>query len=243
MDRMSDFWHYAQHAKLAYEDYDEVNDMAMYWGYDYCEVFDQRGTQAYYMTGKSHSVVAFRGTEPNKLQDWITDLDVRLTPDVCGRVHAGGKRALDEVWPELFMLARSSRVPLILTGHSLGGMLATQMLARLLHENVMVDKLVTFAPPRAGDDVFAASLNKRFRPAWYFVNNNDIVPRVPKMRGYAHVGRMMYFTCRKQLLQQPSWWRLLSDRAEGRLRRLAVDGIRDHSISEYLHCIARNADD
>lgn len=238
---MSQFRHFGQYAQLAYEDYDGVNSQALLWGYNYCEFFDHKGTQAYFMTGESHSIIALRGTEPSELRDWLTDLDVRLVPGVFGSVHAGGSRALDNVWPDLFLLARSSRVPLILTGHSLGGMLATQLLARLIDANVMVDRLCTFAPPRSGNDVFARAINKRFKQAWYFVNNNDIVPRIPRTRGYSHVGNMMYFTRRRKLLENPSWWQLLTDRVAGRFHRPIADGIRDHSMTEYLHCMTRNS--
>lgn len=238
---MSRFWYFGQHAQLAYEGYDSVQSQSLSWGYDRCEFFDHKDTQAYFMTSKSHSIIALRGTEPDKLRDWLTDLDARLVPGVFGWVHAGCSRALDNVWPDLFLLARESRVPLILTGHSLGGMLATQLLARLIDANVTVDRLCTFAPPRSGDNVFARALNHQFKQAWYFVNNNDIVPRIPRTRGYSHVGRMMYFTRRKELLENPSWWRLLTDRVAGRFRRPIADGIRDHSMTEYLHCMARNS--
>lgn len=74
-----------------------------------------------------------------------------------------------------------------LTGHSLGGGLATSFYQYLnACTNMSHDiKLVTFGSPRVGDSVFVNSMNINCSR---FVNKNDIVPHLPlSIYGYKHI--------------------------------------------------------
>jgi hypothetical protein len=69
----------------------------------------------------------------------------------------------------------------IVTGHSLGGAVATLIAAYLRAEkNINKIMLYTFGSPRVGDRVFAEHFSKTFSfPCFRIVNNNDIVPKIP----------------------------------------------------------------
>ena len=80
-------------------------------------------------------LVAFRGTEPDCLADWITDSQMDLVPGpLGGRVHAGFYEALSHVWrlvdQQVIACDPQCRKPLWVTGHSLGAALATLAVAR-----------------------------------------------------------------------------------------------------------------
>lgn len=112
-------------------------------------------------------VAAFTGTDPLSLPDWVDDLDFVKTaypspPFACPpgghcRVHQGfleaylqmreqvldGLRTLRQAYPE---------APILLTGHSLGGVFATFAAIDVLHAlKESVQALYTFGKPRVGN--------------------------------------------------------------------------------------------
>lgn len=146
-------------------------------------------------------VVVFRGTrlQPHALLDvvevvlinqddlWI---DSQFLPGVCragGRVHRGFLTAYAEVSARLDAIVRTKRPgqTLWLTGHSLGGALATLAAAHL--DGVPIQGIYTYGCPRVGDAAFAGVLP---RQSYYrFVHREDWVPTVPpEFLGYAHGG-------------------------------------------------------
>lgn len=182
-------------------------------GFARCEPFDVRpSTQAYVVETPQAVIVAFRGTQlphpqlklagtiPHVLEDVMTDARLRLADwRGGGRVHRGFRDALDAVWPRVE--AHLNRVagarPVWFTGHSLGGALATLAAARFGR----AQGLYTFGSPLVGDGDFAERFPLRAR-TWRFVNNSDIVARVPVFAGrgflsfalerYRHVGHLRH---------------------------------------------------
>ena len=93
------------------------------------------------------AVVAFRGTEPNSLENWLENLDAHHTewelfpepgevvPPPPVRVHAGFLDSWRELRGDTFAALadiaaarfkrKDARLPVVVTGHSLGGALAT----------------------------------------------------------------------------------------------------------------------
>ena len=72
-------------------------------------------------------IIAFRGTEPTTLQDWMTDLKIRRKTGPYGKVHRGFLKGFQVVWPEIRSVIKNWQTQaqsLWLTGHSLGGALA-----------------------------------------------------------------------------------------------------------------------
>ena len=68
-------------------------------------------------------IIAFRGTEPTTLQDWMTDLKIRRKTGPYGKVHRGFLKGFQVVWPEIRSvineLANTGSIPLMVLGHSM----------------------------------------------------------------------------------------------------------------------------
>ena len=86
---------------------------------------------------------------------------------------------------------------LLFTGHSLGGALATLCAYEFAHlefsdasGNGGIDRLIVynFGSPRVGSGAFASHFDSSLPDCWRVVNAADLVPRVPRLLGYAHVG-------------------------------------------------------
>lgn len=69
------------------------------------------------------------------------------------------------------------------TGHSLGGALAMLAGARMYLEEprLRADGVYTYGQPRTCDRMLATAYNTGFKQRMYrFVNNNDVVPQLPR---------------------------------------------------------------
>ncbi len=136
------------------------------------------------------AVVAFRGTQ--QIRDWMTNLDAATTPlrsdnpenmELLANVHEGFNKALLSVYDQIEQhLEGDHDLPLYVTGHSLGGALATLATWYLSGEKLAA--CYTFGAPRSGDD----GLTDRFRtPIYRIVNGADPVPFVPPSGGIIDV--------------------------------------------------------
>ncbi len=87
----------AQAASLAYEDEAIIRRATAAWGFSQFRYFDRRDTQAFMAANADTVVVAFRGTQPAALKDWMTDSEITLVEGPFGRVHGGFQRGLQFV--------------------------------------------------------------------------------------------------------------------------------------------------
>jgi triacylglycerol lipase len=156
-------------------------------------------------------VVAFRGTQPKVPIDWMTDFQAKHVTwgPFQGMVHKGFHDALHAVWEIPYagreilparLVNRGNRAVWI-TGHSLGGAIAELCAAQAWFETqVPVHGVYTFGQPRCGDDAFAtlaqAALGQRI---FRFINDRDIVPRVPFFgMGFRHYGCEIFYNHQQQ---------------------------------------------
>ena len=132
----------------------------------------------------SMAVVSFRGTQLQQVRDWVTNLrvdkvavksDVPGSSKTLGHVHKGFNEAFKSIESKLTeYLAGYEDIPLYITGHSLGGALAT--LATWYISGEKLAACYTFGAPRVGDDKL---LNYFRTPIYRIVNGADPVPFVP----------------------------------------------------------------
>jgi len=150
--------------------------------------FDDGNTQAFFAAGPQLRVLAFRGSDD--LKAWQTNLKTRpVAWSGPGRVHEGFLSALEAAWQALGpQLAAEDPRPLLITGHSLGGGLATLAASRLPRA-----LLYSFGAPRAGDAAFCHDMDKRIERHHRYVNYRDPVCLLPPgLLGYRHCGMVYY---------------------------------------------------
>lgn len=134
----------------------------------------------------SQIVIVFRGT--TTASDWISDVIARQTPfpyaKDCGLVHQGFLDIYQSARKPLLaaMKPLSSHKQLYLTGHSLGGSLATLCAADLAANTKFTSPSVyTFGSPRVGNPTFVNFYNRRTGPHYRVFNRNDVVPSLPPL--------------------------------------------------------------
>lgn len=253
-------------SRLAYvTDTQKAEQQGKAWGFKQVYFFDERGTQAILLADDEKIIVGFRGSE-TVLEDWITDFKIRKTAGPCGNVHRGFKAALNWVWTDIEEAIETIRDPLPpekrqtlwFTGHSLGGALATMATAfcKFNEQPIIVNGLYTFGQPRVGSEKFATAFNAAFKTQTFrFVNNNDVVTRVPpSICDYSHVGQLRYFD-RAGIFKTDtdlSWWNTFWDRMDGHLdgfRDRSPDSINDHQLLSidlkrgYIPFLKRHSDE
>lgn len=190
-------------------------------------------------------IVVFRGTE-GKIRDWRTDRKfIRAKWKGEGTVHRGFNEAMESVWSDVeqqIQALRTDQQKIWLTGHSLGGALATLTAARTaLHLSPEdIGGVYTFGQPRVGDFDFSDDYNGALKDKTFrVVNNNDVVTRVPfQTFGYSHVGTLKYFDVNGKLKSDSElgWWARFWDRLRGRFDDfgdLDLDAIDDHQMRLY----------
>lgn len=191
-------WHLAELSHLTYHQPEEIAQKTKSWGFKSFEFFDRGGTQAFLVANDQTIVIAFRGTEIKSVADLMTNGDCSRTRACGGRVHEGFWKSSQEIWGDLetaIQRLRHREQTLWLTGHSLGGALATLAGAQFQHCGHDVTGIYSFGCPRIGDRQFALQYNRRlYDYTFRLVNHRDIVPHLPPTElGYTHVGQLIYF--------------------------------------------------
>ncbi|KAF0892976.1 hypothetical protein E2562_021278 [Oryza meyeriana var. granulata] len=165
-------------------------------------------------------VVAFRGTEQSRWKDLQTDLmlvPAGLNPEMLSgdfkqeiQVHSGFLSAYDSVRNRIIALVKyaigyldeedAENIPkwhVYVTGHSLGGALATLLAlelssSQMTKSGVIFVTMYNFGSPRVGNRRFAEVYNAKVKNSWRVVNHRDIIPTVPRLMGYCHVEAPVY---------------------------------------------------
>jgi hypothetical protein len=142
-------------------------------------------------------VVSFRGTVSNSLIDWIEDLNFSHQdpyPNVTNAfVHDGFYKAYKALKPEVTiavnaLLSKGFATRLVVTGHSLGGALATLCAVDLAPTVNVPVILYTYGSPRVGNSYFVSYFDTLVFTSYRAVNQADIVPHLPmKSLDFSHV--------------------------------------------------------
>jgi triacylglycerol lipase len=237
-------------AHLAYKEAEAIGKELQEWDMKLVQFFDRQNTQAYLAKNDQTCILVFRGTQPNKIRDWLYDLDSRFVSPpmgMVGRVHAGFLHALNAVWPEVWATLQKERGTrsLWITGHSLGGALAVLATARLRFSKAQpINGLYTYGQPRVGDPEFCTCFNQGFgKSTFRFVNYHDIVPRVPlRNMGYEHQGKFFFFNVNKYDPDM-TWDKVLLRKVGNTIREIVdTNDISDHYMDNYLLKLKRLAD-
>jgi triacylglycerol lipase len=143
------------------------------------ERFDRKGTQAILVANESMLVLAFRGTEADRVRDIKSDMDaIQEDCNTSGKIHRGFSDAYQAVGRDIVeALAKPdyAEKALYITGHSLGGAIATVATKRLKHSGGHA-ATYTFGAPRIGNEDWVSTIKT---PVYRIVNSADIVPMLP----------------------------------------------------------------
>lgn len=149
-------------------------------------------TQCFVWCKNNTVFMTFRGT--NGFSDVLTDLDILTLgfgEHVGVRVHKGFLEQFQAVRPSLtnFLKDREGEYNhIVITGHSLGGALATIAGAHFSHLYLGVEVAVhTFGSPRVGNKAFGKYFNEHVAEHWRVVNEEDPAPLVPASWRFSHV--------------------------------------------------------
>ena len=144
--------------------------------------------------------VVFRGTETSSWKDIATDLNAVPTPfPGGGLVHAGFYAAYTAVRPLLMAIVDAHEGwDVCVSGHSLGGALATLMAVDLkVRDGVKDVYSYTFGSPRVGDAKFVSRFDTGVRESLRFYNRRDGVAAIPNVYPYEHVSGDGVLLCRE----------------------------------------------
>ncbi len=162
------------------------------FGLEACEFLATDATECFVVADQDTLAVAFRGTAD--LRDWLGNLNAFSTRASFGSLHRGFYFAFQAVKSSLENIIHGiglNNRKLLLTGHSLGGALATVAAAEW--SSVFdIRSVYTFGQPRVCRSDSANHIEQNVGSAFFrLVNDDDIVTRVPP--GYQHVGKMFRF--------------------------------------------------
>ena len=143
------------------------------------QTFDNNGTQAILLKDDKYVYLGFRGTEATSIKDIKADAyAVTMTCETGGNIHSGFNRAFNEVYLEISQALgkdEHKNKPLFITGHSLGGALATIAAKKLTHPGGIA-ACYTFGSPRIGDVEWIGDIKS---PIYRVVNAADPVTMLP----------------------------------------------------------------
>ena len=237
---------FAELSNLSYFSRAEAGRLGCRIGFPEIRFYDRDGAQAYIFANEDDAVVTCRGTEPHDWNDMRANLDLaKAVAETAGWVHRGFKSHVDDLWPRLEQALVHNTRTLWFAGHSLGGAMAAICAGRcrLSHIRSNPRALFTFGSPRIGNRRYVNFVQME---AYRWVNNNDIVPRVPPgWLGYRHKGQEVYLNSYGRIRRVTGWQRV-KDRWRGFVRGLRggrFDHFADHSIGQYIRHLRAAVDE
>ena len=209
-------------------------------GFPWAKLISRDGAEVLVAKDRNDLWFAFRGTQPNKLNDVMADLNlIKQAAKAGGKVHGGFQKEVNDLWMDVLSELEHNdqlkvRKDVYMTGHSLGAAMATIAATRYTpHE------LYTFGSPRVGGPRFIKHI---ICPHYRFMNNNDIVCRIPPAwLGFRHHGEMIYFDRNGDKALKPTWSDLFYGVINSWKRYKFFDGIVDHGMPNYVKAISRLA--
>jgi len=226
----------AKAASCAYNDGAKAKPKYTEMGYTTHRFLNKDGAQAHLCTNNKSALIACRGTEPKELNDLLADLNTIPKRHGPGFVHSGFRGEARKIWNSVYTFAKKHKdKDIIVCGHSLGAAMATYIAQELKWAGIDNVTLYTFGSPKLGNSSYVDAMNV---PHWRFVNNNDVVCKVPPgLIGFRHHGELKYINYYGNIRKVTRWQRI-KDQLRGRWRALRkfqlFDGAFDHSMDLYL---------
>jgi len=205
-------------------------------GFSWVNLISRDGAEVLVAKDRNDLWFAFRGTEPSKLNDVMADLKIlKNTAMAGGKVHGGFQEEVNDLWMDIVKELDHNdqlkvRKDVYMTGHSLGAAMAT-----IASTRYQPHELFTFGSPRVGGPRFVKNIKC---PHYRFMNNNDIVCRIPPAwLGFRHHGEMIYFDRFGNKALKPTWADTFYGIWNSWKRFKFFDGVVDHGMPNYVKAI------
>ncbi len=155
-----------------------------------CDPFDIMGAQGMLVLSPTHAYLVFRGTEVSKakIRDVLSNFGVPVNWVGKGKAHSGYAKHFSYIRKPARTMAERipTPIPLIVTGHSMGGCLATLYASWVASGGINDHKLaglITYGAPRClNDDALSTIMCPTFR----LTNRYDFAPHWPPIPGLGH---------------------------------------------------------
>ncbi|MDD9802500.1 MAG: lipase family protein [Deltaproteobacteria bacterium] len=229
-------------------------------GFQKIHPYDNKSSQAMLVEHDQFLCMAFRGTD--EIRDWFDNLDIQKREELFGVFHEGFWEATQDIWPQINRdyqhickrdrSQKNVQRPLFLTGHSLGGAMATIAAARMVYEDLPFTSVYTFGQPRAMDRETGRKFNIECKDRFHrFCNDKDVVTRIPaRIGGFTHVGQVVYIDNDMILHPEIGRWQQFVNTVSGAVETFVEKGfesgvkgiaelIQDHDVKKYIQAVER----
>lgn len=227
-------------AKLSNEAYKDLNCITKAYPDYNITYHGNAGADAYTLHNEHDFIIVCRGTEVQQSSDIYADLSISKTHGISGKVHIGFNHYVDKIWADIFSHAIDhAKKNLWVTGHSLGAAMATIISSRFAASPYLAtpQAVFTYGCPRVGDRTFVNHYNNLPFEHHRWVNDGDIVTKIPFSPFFYHCGSMHRITSKGELLmhfdRKFTWKRVLNMANVVGWAKMIVNDIKDHSSDNY----------
>lgn len=188
-------------------------------------------TQAHLFKRDYGVIVAFRGSE--SIKDWYHDMKTHRTRvpwlNNC-RVHTGFLQQYSSIRRQIIDNLQDHSGPIIFTGHSLGGALATIAALDFALQKDQQITCCTFGSPRVGDSKFCALFDREVSVSTRCIYKKDPITFVPSSWRFKHVRGGTHLTDSKIDMSPPfrNCWSLCGCSPT------------HHKLLEYINALVNN---
>ncbi len=237
-------------SRLAYKDEPEIREELKSNGFEFRLFLNdpETDTQGFVATDSSKIYIAFRGTE--SIIDFFTDILIVKVPFPPTRrwffkpkAHFGFVNSYNGIKNQLLDLVSTLLLDrpyeVYVTGHSLGGALAT-LAALDIRERFRPHVCVyTFGSPKVGNRWFAMKFNRSVKNSFRVVHDDDLVVWLPPM-GFYHVKKLVFIDSEGKIDINPSLPKRIIESLDDVFAALTGAAITDHFSRYYAKWITKN---
>eukprot|EP00668_Euglena_longa_P032482 GGOE01041831.1.p1 GENE.GGOE01041831.1~~GGOE01041831.1.p1 ORF type:complete len:292 (-),score=27.91 GGOE01041831.1:82-957(-) len=180
--------------------------------------------------------LAIRGT--HNLDNVMSNLqyDLEFTPDLGIRAHRGFISLFLMAWDLLKTTLVKSK-PVRISGHSLGGAVASLLALKLKLEGFLLEEVVTFGSPKFTDLDGSAEFLRQLIPLLRVVNRGDPVPSLPPWPQYAQSGAEVQLQGPDPFLFDWTTGSQAAVKSQGGNLLCHLKGVPNHILGDYLRNI------
>lgn len=203
--------------------------------------YGNKGSDAYVLEDDENVIVVCRGTEVKQIADVKADLSISKTDARVGKIHIGFNHYVDKIWPGILARgvdAKKNGKMLWLTGHSLGAAMATLMAYRFATYDLAAtpEALFTYGSPRVGNRKFVNFFNTLPFEHHRWVNDGDIVTKIPFAPFFYHCGTMHHISSGAITMNYERTFnplKLLGLTSPRSILNMIMSDAKDHSSDKY----------